>query len=56
MFLTVAADRKKFPDTHIPHIHTPRAPGTSKSRLLYLSDTSAPGAAESRNKRGWEGK
>ena len=48
---------KKFPDTHThTHTHTqpPRAPGTSKSRLLYLSDTSTPGAAE-RRKEGWSG-
>lgn len=42
---------KKFPHRHT-HTQTPRAPGTSKSRLLYLSDTSIPGAAE-RRKKGW---
>lgn len=55
MFSAVVPDKKKkekFPHTHT-HKQTPRAPGTSKSRLLYLSDTSAPGAAERRKEGRW---
>lgn len=51
MFLTGAPDKKSFL-THT-HTQTPRAPGTSKSRLLYLSDTSTPGAAERRKEGSW---
>ena len=56
MFLTGFADKKK---SFLTHTHTyadtqpPRAPGTSKSRLLYLSDTSTPDAAERRKEGGW---
>ena len=55
MFLTGAADKKSFLTHTYTHRHTHtalRAPGTSKSRLLYLSDTSTPGAAEKRKEGG----
>lgn len=54
MFSAVAPDKKKK-KSFLTHTHkqTPRAPGTSKSRLLYLSDTSAPGAAERRKEGRW---
>lgn len=46
--------KKKFPDAQgCTRTQPPRAPGTSKSRLLYLSDTSTPGATEMRKEGEW---